>query len=146
MLIGDWIGLIALCVLVGIGAGYDIRTKKIPVLLLVIAAAGACISVLFPSTPLLRERLLGMVPGCLLLLAGILWHPIGTGDSLLVLLAGFVLGFRSLCFFLMASLLCLFPTALVLIVVRRVGRKDTIPFYPFAAIGMIIFLALGAVP
>lgn len=146
MLIGDWVGLITLCALVGIGAGCDIRTKKIPVLLLILGAAGVCIGALFPSSIVVRERLIGMIPGGLLFLVGILWHPIGTGDSVLILLAGFGLGFRTLCFFLMVSLLCLFPIALVLVVVRKIGRKDTIPFYPFAAVGMIISLLLGVIP
>lgn len=146
MLVGDWIALIALCALIGIGAGFDIRTKKIPVLLLIIGTAGVCLGALFPSSQMMRERLLGMIPGCLLLLVGILWHPIGTGDSVLVLVAGFGLGFRSLCYFLMTSLLCLFPAALVLVVVRKIGRRDTIPFYPFAALGLAVSLLLGAVP
>ena len=146
MEIGDWIGLIAIGVVIGIGAGWDIRTKKIPVLLLVVGVIGVCVGAVLPNSLPMRERIIGMIPGILLFLAGVLWHPVGTGDSVLVLLAGFGLGFRGLSYFLMVSLLCLLPAALVLIMVRRIGRKDTIPFYPFAAVGLVVSMILGVVP
>ena len=87
-----------------------------------------------------------MIPGVLFLAAGLLWHMIGTGDSVLVLLSGFALGLRGLSFFLLVSLMSLLPVALLLVVIRKIGRKDTLPFYPFAAAGFAISLLLGVVP
>lgn len=146
MPIGDLIGLISLGTLIGIGASSDLRSRRIPVALLVIGAAGVLVGAVLPHTETLRGRLFGLIPGLLLLAAGLLWHMVGTGDSALVLIAGFGLGFRGLCFFLMVSLLCLLPVSLALIAFRRIGRKDTVPFYPFAAAGLAVSLLLGVVP
>ncbi|MBP5354363.1 MAG: hypothetical protein J6Y67_04410 [Lachnospiraceae bacterium] len=146
MKLGDLVGLLSLGSLIGIGTAFDLRTKRIPVLLLVLGGLGVCVGAALPGTLPLQTRLIGMIPGVLLLLIGLLWHMIGTGDSVLVMLAGFSLGFRGLSFFLMVSLLCLLPVALLLLVFRKAGRKDTMPFYPFAAMGLMISLLLGVVP
>ena len=146
MPIGDLIGLISLGTLIGVGASSDLRSRRIPVVLLVIGAVGVLVGATLPHTETLRGRLFGLIPGLLLLAVGLLWHMIGTGDSAMVLIAGFGLGFRGLCFFLMVSLLCLLPVSLALIAFRRIGRKDTVPFYPFAAAGLAVSLLLGVVP
>ena len=143
---GDYVSLAALAAVVGIGAAFDLRTRKVPVLLLVFGVVVLCAGTLLPNSLTMHERLFGLIPGVLLLLSGILWHLIGTGDSVLILMAGFGMGFRGFCFFLLISLMCLLPTSLLLIVVRKIGRKDTLPFYPFAAVGFVITLLLRFVP
>lgn len=143
---GDVIGLISLGLVIGIGAACDLRTKKIPVVLLVAGGCCVCAAAVFPNALTMRERVFGMIPGVLFLAAGLLWHMIGTGDSILVLLSGFALGLRGLSFFLLVSLMSLLPVALLLVVIRKIGRKDTLPFYPFAAAGFAISLLLGVVP
>lgn len=143
---GDVIGLVSLGLVIGIGAACDLRTKHIPVVLLIAGSLLVCIAAALPNALTVRERLFGMIPGILFLASGVLWHMVGTGDSVLVLISGFALGLRGLSFFLLVSLLTLLPVALLLVVIRKIGRKDTLPFYPFAAAGFAISLLLGVVP
>ena len=143
---GDVICLLSLGSVIGIGAAFDLRTKKIPVILLVLGTVGLIAGALMPGSRAVRDRLIGMIPGFFLLAAGLLWHMVGTGDSVLILLSGFGLGVRAMSFFLTVSLMCLLPAALFLIVTGRRGRKDTLPFFPFAAVGLIVTLLLGVVP
>ena len=146
MKVGDGICLLAVAGVIGFGASFDLRTRKVPVWILAVGGLAVGVGVLFPNTLTVRERLFGVIPGVLLMAAGFLWHLIGAADSALLILSGFAMGLRGFCFFLMISLLCLLLVSLVLFAIRRIGRKDTLPFYPFAAAGLIVTLLLSIFP
>jgi len=152
MLLGDWIGIGILGGISLIGAVYDVRTRKIPILLMVAGGililgitlpmllAGSGAEGLAASAVCPAQRLFGLIPGAVMMLAGARHHMIGTGDSILILLYGWGLGFRLLCFFLLASFLCLLPAALISLFVLHRTRKDTLPYYPFAALGCAVLV------
>lgn len=139
---GDWIEIGILGLVTLIGAVFDLRTKKIPTMLLIVGGIALAVAVpLFSHVLPLRQRLLGLAPGLMLLGISLWKKMIGIGDSVLILMYGWGLGFRMMCFHLLISFLCLFPVSLFLLAFRRIKRTDTIPFYPFATIGYGLMLA-----
>ncbi len=139
---GDWIEIGILGLITLIGAVFDLKTKKIPTVLLITGGLALAAAVpLFAQELPLRQRLLGLVPGLILLGISLWKRMIGIGDVVLILMYGWGLGFRMMCFHLLISFLCLFPVSLSLLAFRRLKRTDTIPFYPFAAIGYGLMLA-----
>ncbi|MDO4318353.1 MAG: prepilin peptidase [Lachnospiraceae bacterium] len=84
-------------------------------------------------------RILGAGIGALFCGISFISHEgIGWADSLLLLLLGVTFGGARLLFILGAALMLLLAAAVVLFILRKVKRKDRLPFMPFLFIGYVI--------
>lgn len=109
----------------------DFKEKKISIAIL---AAGSCLSVIFLAAGgiSVTSRLLGLMTGLLLLLLSkLLKGQIGLGDGIVICITGLCLGFRDNLSLLVFSLTIAAFISLVLLLFKKAGKKDTIPFIPF---------------
>ena len=121
----------------------DIRRKSVPVWSLAFMAAGAVFLALWERNVPFAARVFGIITGLVFLLISVLSkEAFGKGDAIVIIIIGAALGFSAL-----GTLLCIgffFSAlgALVLLVMKKRGRKDRIPFLPFLAAGEMMFAVL----
>ena len=94
----------------------------------------------------LANSLVAAVGGFALFLAVALIYPggMGGGDVKLAGLLGLLIGFPGVVAALWGAVVTGGLVAIALLVVRRKGRKDSIPFGPFMSLGGIVVLLAGA--
>ena len=131
----EWV---MLAVLVGFAA-YDIKTKMIPVTAVMIAAASVLLYRFYIGVGI-RELVIGLIPGALLLvLAFVTRESIGTGDGMMLCILGLFCGWRqSLAIFGMALVLSAI-LSIILLVCRKAGRKTELPFLPSLLGGYLLY-------
>lgn len=138
-----------LCILglvMAIGSVYDIKYQRIPIWLLGGGALLLGALVLIDGEAFSPIHILGLVPGLVIGVVGCLCKAVGTGDSVLILLVGYVLGIWNLCVILCTTFALLMVVAGVLVLVKKIGRKSKLPFYPFALVGYLLLLcSMGGV-
>ena len=130
---------IALGVLAGF-AVYDIKTKQVPVAAVAATALAAAVY-RFCTGEGIAFLAAGLVPGALvLLLSYVTKESIGRGDGLVLCAFGLFLGWKPcLAVFGMALVLSA-VLAIVLLVLRRAGRKTELPFLPSLFGGYLLYL------
>ncbi len=109
----------------------DFKEKKISIALL---AAGSILLISFSIAGGLPaiSRLLGVAIGLVLLaLSKLLKGQIGPGDGIIVCITGFCLGFHDNLNLLFYGLTISALLSLSLLLLRKAGGKDSIPFVPF---------------
>ncbi len=121
------------------GSIMDIRKKSVPVLFLVLAAAGSTLMSILDQCDT-KEKLLGLIPGGALLAVGKLSGCVGSADGVMLLLIGAMYGLREGSELMMYSLLLAAAVSIFLIALRRASRKDTLPFIPFLLAGFLLFM------
>ncbi|HPC99872.1 MAG TPA: A24 family peptidase [Acetivibrio sp.] len=82
--------------------------------------------------------------GAFLLGALIAKNGIGMGDAKMFAVIGIYCGYTITMTVMVFSLFLCFVSALVLLILRKKGRKDTIPFAPFVFIGTFLTVILGS--
>ncbi len=115
----------------------DIRKKKINVPLCIGGIlAGIALSVAFGD---IRVSLTGLIPGvCLTAIAFLSKEAIGAGDGLILMMIGSILGFWKSVAVLFTALLIAMVIALILLAVKKAGRKTSFPFVPFLLAGVTL--------
>lgn len=119
----------------------DIKEKKISIILL--TAGGVLLSALFLLTGgiAVTSRLSGLLLGLLLLAVGRLFKDqIGAGDGAIICITGICLGFAKNLNLMLLGLSLAAILSLFLLIFKKAGRKDTIPFVPF-----LLFSYLGGI-
>ena len=125
----------------------DLHTKRIPnmlVLVMVVVWLLLMIPMLFLSTEtglkLLAESIYGLlIGGGLFLLVYLLSRKgLGGGDVKFMAAAGLYLGLTSTVSAILYGTILAALTGSVLILLRKIGRKDTIPLVPFLFAGIMI--------
>ena len=113
---------IGLCLFLGYFTYEDIKTRRLSGKgIFLFAIVGGIISVLFPAYRI-GQILLGMgIGGGLLIMSLLSKGGIGVGDGIVVLISG------------------------ILWIVKKVDRKQKIPFIPFLLVGYIMRLVFGIV-
>lgn len=125
-----------------LGAIWDIKQKKIPLVLLIcFMVTGLLINILWPEHSA-RDIVCGVLIGIILYAVSYVTSgQIGEGDGILFMATGlFVGGMSNFVLLLWASVLCAVPAGIMLIA-KKAGRKDRIPFVPFvflAYVGQVI--------
>lgn len=118
---------------------HDCRSRTISLrLTAVVAAAGLLFLII--RQPVASEVLLRLLPGFVLLSAGLLSRGgIGTGDGLVLLTAGLCLPSDAA---IAGTGLALFLSALLgaVLLIRRRSRNTAFPFVPFLLVGCLISL------
>jgi len=121
----------------------DIKNKKINVILIGMGFLVLLISTLILGNLTIWNRLAGLTLGIILLsLNPITKGQIGIGDGIIVCITGLCLGFPQNAILLAYALFGSAMFSIVLLVIRRVNRKRTIPFVPFLLIGYLGVLML----
>ena len=87
----------------------------------------------------------GMLPGLFLLAVSLASRSsIGTGDGIAVAACGAAIGLSSELASLTAALVLCCAYSIVLLIRKKAGRKDTLPFLPFLTAGHILVLITEA--
>ena len=117
---------------------FDVRMKKVPVWLIGLAAGVALIFRMVESVPVL-QLLAGLLPGIfVLLLAVCTKESIGTGDGLVLCALGLFCGLKETVAVLGMALFFAAVVAVVLLVLKRAGRKTELPFLPCLCTGYLL--------
>lgn len=126
-----------------IGSIADIRSKSVPAWFLAAASAGVIPAAFADKAVPITARVFGAAVGVLFLAVGLLSkESVGRGDALMIGISGAALGFFTLSLILCVSFFLLAIVSLGLIVIRKLGRKDRIPFFPFLAAGELVVAVL----
>ena len=132
----------ALLLLLFAGAARDIEKREIPLYLPVIGlATGLLFRALsgFGNATVLAA---GCLPGLVLLAAGYLSkEAVGYGDGVMVLCAGIFLPFSETLMLTILSLLLAAGGAGILLLAKKMKRKETLPFLPFLLAGYVVVLS-----
>lgn len=121
-------------------AGYqDLRTRKISISILWCFAAVSGVLHIAEGGYYLQRGAAGALLGAAVLLVGkITKESVGYGDGFLLCLTGLNIGFsENIALFLSALCFCALYGGMLLIL-RRAGRKKTVPFVPFMALAYLI--------
>lgn len=140
--------LFLLCLLLAISL-IDIDFRRIPnVFLAVGLGAGIVLKLIDPAARTLEawgDSGLGMLIGggvmLLIYIAG--RGGMGAGDLKLMIMVGFFLGMDGVLLVLFAGFILGGGYSLLMVIMRRLGRKDMIPFGPFLSLGVAIEIFFG---
>lgn len=121
----------------------DIRFLRISVCLLLAGFVTAVIFLIWGRELSVGEYLAGGCLGALFLLSGIVSKNMGTGDGVLIMLLGLLLGIRQLIGILFASLILCAAAALILCAAGKAKRGSRLPFVPFLLSGFCITVFAG---
>lgn len=121
----------------------DVKRKQIHIALLCIGMVTVMFGAMFFIDISIKNRLMGFLPGGLLLgLNLITKNQIGIADGIIVCIIGGALGFYISSGILLFALFLSAIISLILIVLKKVKRKTTIPFIPFlfaGYVGVLVF-------
>ena len=129
-------------ILLFVAAVFDIKKKEISLWLITAMAAisisDGILEVFYhKSSP--KEMLICLIPGaCLMILSAISRQSIGMGDGLIVAAIGLSFGIYRLLLGVSVALFISGIMSIILIVIRKAGKKDTFPFVPFIFAGMVV--------
>jgi len=130
----------------------DFKSKTIPDKLLVVGLFARIIFYIieiFAKNKEVQDIFISDIKGFLfgggifLLTTLIARNSIGIGDVKLYGLIGFFCGYRGTLTSMIFSLFLSFIVSLALLLFRKKGRKDTLPFAPFVFAGTFLFIFLG---
>ena len=132
-----------ICIWLLLCSWQDIRKKRINIILIGMGFLVLLISTTMGGNLTIWNRLAGLSLGIILLsLNPITKGQVGIGDGIIVCITGLCLGFPLNAVLLAYGLFASAMFSIVLIVIRRVNRKKTIPFVPFLLIGYLGVLLL----
>ena len=141
-----------LLLLGGVAAVTDVREKRVPNGL-VGAMLAAWVLVMVPqlflrteqTVPLLFNGLAGALlgGGLFLIVYVVSRRGLGGGDVKLMAAAGLYLGVDGVLPAMLYGSILTVLTAGVLLLLKRIGRKDAIPLVPFLYIGMVLTMLIG---
>ena len=118
----------------------DIRTKQLSVTGILFLGVGLFLCRLWEGTEFLPMAL-GVVPGLLaMLLAVATKEQIGLGDGLVLVALGFGNDIGKLLGMLFAAFFLSGIWAVLLLIVKKIGKKQSFPFLPFLLTGYGIML------
>jgi len=118
----------------------DLRTGKIPVLPVVLLGVAAALYRWWNDVPFL-EVLAGIIPGgALLWMAWVTKESIGYGDGIVLLVLGLFCGVAKTIAVLGLSLVLAAVLSMILLILKKAGRKTALPFVPCLCSGYILCL------
>lgn len=132
--------------MLGVCAIWDIKTKSVPVVLLLLALFLGGGYALFGREEMGGIEFVTCIPGVFCILLSILSEgKIGLADGLLLLALGFVETLEELLFVLLVSMGLCSLCGLLLCVCRRATLQSRLPFVPFLLLGEVLCLIKGIV-
>lgn len=133
------LGSIYVLMVLLVGSVYDWKYFSLPVWLLAAGLlggiGGALYSLLVDEASVLSV-IIAFLPGAIaLLLSYLTGEQIGYGDGLILLAMGGCMGIKQILMVAGIALGVSFAVSVTLVVLRRVGRTQKLPFVPFLLIG-----------
>lgn len=124
------------------GAVWDMQKREIPAYLPVIGFLFGFLLRMIAGLAGAAGLLGGCLPGLLMLVAGYLSkEAVGYGDGGMLICCGIYLTFSESMMLMIISLLLAAGSAGILLVFKRISRKEPLPFLPFLLAGYVILLA-----
>ncbi len=123
----------------------DIRSRRIPVWMLVLGGAFAGLTVVCRCGFTLAEcveMVKGCVPGTILLFMAAATGKAGAADGIVLIFLGICTGGKICLAIFMLSLLLISIFSGILLVLRRVGRNTRLPYLPFLSAAWLLGQAL----
>lgn len=135
--------MVLLVMLAG-GAFEDIRRKKISLIWIGIFALAGIVGNVVWREESMWSLAGGVCIGVLLLGISRLTHgEIGLGDGCVICVTGIYLGFYKNMELLLLALMLTALFAIILMLLRKAGRKTELPFVPFLCMAHIVVWSLG---
>lgn len=121
---------------------WDCMYRQIPIWVTVAGGSiGVCVSIM-NGRPWIEVGM-GLLPGVICLLIGwITREAIGYGDGFLLCAMGMYLSLEAIVMIIMLASIFAGIVGLILIILRRVKKRDLLPFVPFLLVATIIQLIL----
>lgn len=135
-------------ILMGLCAIYDLRSKRIPLVLIALCAVLSVIESVIGLTDHVRTPVMilaALMPGIFLLfLSFVTKQAVGFGDGLLMCAVGPILGFRLMMSGVMLGFFLSSLAAIFLLIFKKADKKTKMPFVPFlaSAMGVMRFVLL----
>lgn len=133
------LGSIYMVVLLAIGSIYDWKYLGLPVWLLLAGIMGGILGALyslFGEDASVISVGMAFLPGVIaLILSYITREQIGYGDGLLLFAMGGCLGLRQVVMIVGIALGASFVVSVALVLLRKAGRNQKLPFVPFLLVG-----------
>ena len=134
--------IICLGILTGLSV-VDIRSRKIPVNILILAGLLVLGYQILAGKEDIRMVLGGICIGAVfLLISKATGEGVGYGDSWAVLILGIYLGMWGLIEVLFAAFLVLAAASVICLGRKKMSRKCRLPFYPFLAVGYFLSILM----
>lgn len=130
-----------------IGVIWDLKKKAVPGSYLCAFGIVAIIAFIFDVTngKNLLDSVWGLIPGFIVVMLSILTkEQVGLGDGMILLCVGGLQSIRDTIYMIFIALIIVTVVAIFLLIIRRVGRKATIPFVPFLFLGQLIMIIGGS--
>lgn len=116
---------------------FDIKSRRIPVLLLVVFAFAGTVLAVFAARYTFWELITGISVGLVMIIISLVTKgQIGFGDALLFVVSGLFSGKGNIGLLMLSLFLCAMASG-ALFVTGQVKRKDRIPFVPFVLMAYI---------
>lgn len=116
----------------------DIRKKTLSLRLLLVCGSAMVVASCFFGNIGVGARLCGAGIGlALMVLSAVTRGQIGRGDGILFCMTGLASGFSANLLMLLYAVLGAGLFSAVMLAAGKVGRKDRLPFVPFAAVGYL---------
>lgn len=116
----------------------DLKYKKVPISISIIATITGAILVVVSKTSLM-ETVIALAPGVIVLLFAIITkQAIGYGDGLAILVMGFFVTCQGILISIFVAITISGIVALVMLLVFHKGKNTELAFIPFLLIGFII--------
>lgn len=121
-------------------SGVDLRTRKIPLVPVLALGMFFVIYRIWSGAPVL-ELVTGTIPGgILILVAAVTKESIGYGDGVVLVVFGLLCGAVKTVAVLGMALLLAAVVSMILLALKKVGRKTELPFLPCLCSGYLLFL------
>lgn len=139
-----WIMTGITLVLLIICTASDVKSRKIPVCVIMAGAVGTMLCLLLQQEVTPGKMLSGMIVGIIMVVISIVTdEQIGMGDSLIFCILGAGHGFMTSIAVLGISLGLTAATVALLLCIKKVGKRDRIAFVPFILTGYCLTMAGG---
>lgn len=129
-----------------IGAIWDLKKKAVPVSYLCVFGFVAMVGFILDVTngKNLLDSVWGLIPGCIFVMLSVLTkEQVGLGDGMILLCVGCLQSIRDTICMISIALIIVTAATMFLLIIRRVGRKATLPFVPFLFLGQLIMISGG---
>ena len=122
----------------------DIRSKKLPVIFLIIGACTGIVLQIIIGEASVWDILLSCIPGAIAYaVAFFTKQALGYGDAALIIISGIFLGLNTNVMLILIALALSAIAAAVLLILKRKKRKDEMPFVPFMLCSYIVIMAVN---
>lgn len=123
---------------------YDIKSQRIRLLPLVVSGLAGVLMRLIYENITWEQLFISALPGGVMLFAGwITRQNIGYGDGMVILALGLCRGWSMAVCTLWIALTLAGMLGIILVFLKKRGRKERIPLCPYILLGMIISMIMG---